>query len=104
MINSGGVKVYPQKIEDAVAIIFKKLEITNRFFVSGIADDKLGEQVALIIEGTSLESETEERAKSEMRLGLEKYESPRLILYADTFLETDSQKIDRMKTLKTIKN
>jgi O-succinylbenzoic acid--CoA ligase len=46
VINSGGIKLHPEKIEEKFSSI-----ITNRFFVTGIPDEKLGEKLVLIIEG-----------------------------------------------------
>jgi len=47
IINSGGVKINPEKIERLIALIIPN----KNFFVSGIADRELGEKCTLIIEG-----------------------------------------------------
>ena len=46
IINSGGIKLIPEKIEAKLAAIIKE-----RFFVAGIPDEKLGEKLVLVIEG-----------------------------------------------------
>ena len=46
VINSGGIKLHPEKIEEKLATIIKQ-----RFFVTSIPDDILGEKLILIIEG-----------------------------------------------------
>jgi o-succinylbenzoate---CoA ligase len=99
VINSGGIKISPEKIEQAVEIVFQELKISNRFFVAGINDPKLGKKVTLIIEGTA-DSAIIEKIKIQLAERLDKYEVPKEILFADHFAETASQKIDRMNTLK----
>ena len=44
VINSGGIKLHPEKIEEKLSKI-----ITTRFFVTGISDAKLGQKLVLII-------------------------------------------------------
>ncbi len=46
IINSGGVKLIPERIEEKLSAIIK-----DRFFVAGIPDEILGEKLVLIIEG-----------------------------------------------------
>ena len=46
VINSGGIKLHPEKIEEKLAKI-----ITNRSCVIGIPDEKMGEKLVLIVEG-----------------------------------------------------
>ena len=46
LINSGGVKLFPEQIETKLAS-----KISNRFFITGLPDAVLGTKVVLIIEG-----------------------------------------------------
>lgn len=87
VINSGGVKLHPEKIEEKLAKI-----ILNRFFVIGIPDEKLGEKLILLIEGNQKEISFES-------INLTKFEIPKEIYFQDQFLETVSGKIQRKKTL-----
>nr|WP_256471532.1 AMP-binding protein [Tenacibaculum sp. XPcli2-G] len=91
VINSGGVKLHPEKIEEKLSKI-----ISNRFFVAGINDKKLGEKLVLIVEG-----EENDAISNEVRnlLGLTKYEIPKAVYFVDKFIETETQKIQRKKTL-----
>lgn len=92
VINSGGVKLHPEKIES-------KLEryISSRFFVTGIPDDILGEKLILIIEGKKESLDRNIIAKA-----LEKYEIPKAIYYIKEFVETPTGKIQRSKTLEQL--
>ena len=67
--------------------------IESRFFVTGISDEILGERLTLIIEGE------EEDFDVEFPASLHKFEIPREIFYIKKFIETDSKKVDRNKTL-----
>lgn len=87
VINSGGIKLHPEKIEEK----FSKI-ITNRFFVAGIPDEKLGEKLVLIVEGNKQEINYES-------MELSKFEVPKETYFVGNFVETDSGKIQRKKTL-----
>lgn len=93
VINTGGVKVFPEQVE-------KKLEpfISQRFIISSLPDEKLGEKIILIIEeeNTGIKERRErERLKeifTEMLLSPEK---PREIFFTPKLPETTSGKIKR---------
>ena len=90
VINSGGIKLHPEKIEDKLSKI-----ITKRFFVAGIPDKKLGEKLILIIEGLKQDINYE-------RSNLSKFEVPKATYFINNFLETETKKIQRSKTLDLI--
>ncbi|NOT73823.1 MAG: AMP-binding protein [Cyclobacteriaceae bacterium] len=104
VINTGGVKVHPEKIERALEIVFHELNINHRFFVSGVSDTKLGEHVALVMEGPSPDQETTQKIKSTLELYLKRYEIPKSVLSIERFVETLTQKIDRIATINAIQH
>ena len=97
VINSGGVKLHPERIEEKLSNI-----IDQRFFVAGIPDAQLGEKLLLIIE-----CQSENRLKLQQFIAkkiqhldrLSKYEKPKEILFVSTFVTTETKKIQRNKTL-----
>jgi O-succinylbenzoic acid--CoA ligase len=91
IINSGGVKLHPEKIEEKLSRI-----ITARFFVAGVSDEKLGEKLVLIIEGKSQPVELN-------NTNLSKFEVPKETYFVSKFIETETKKIQRKKTLDLIK-
>ncbi|WP_075342811.1 AMP-binding protein [Tenacibaculum agarivorans] len=93
VINSGGVKLHPEKIEEKLAKI-----ISNRFFVIGVQDEQLGEKLILIVEGEEYTLNLKEQQ------ALSKYEVPKQIFFVEKFIETETKKIQRSKTLKLIEN
>ena len=90
VINSGGIKLYPEKIEVKISKIIK-----NRFFVIGIPDQKLGEKLVLIVEENQQEINLETAQ-------LSKFEIPKEIYFVNEFVETKTGKIQRKKTLAKI--
>ncbi|MDO6596905.1 AMP-binding protein [Oceanihabitans sp. 2_MG-2023] len=91
VINSGGVKLFPEQIE---AKLQSKIE--NRFFISKQKDETLGECIILIVEGKDNTVDTSVFA------GLDKFEIPKKIYSVEKFMESDNGKILRHETLKTL--
>lgn len=96
IINSGGIKLIPEQIEKKLSEI-----IDNRFFVFGLPDDILGEKLVLIIEGRTNENLIK---KIKQLNSLSKFEHPKSIFFLSQFIETETQKINRKKTVELLKN
>jgi len=96
IINSGGIKVMPEKVEEMIEILFNQLNIKNRFFITGLPDSKLGECVSLIVEG--VEFNTSE-LKQKISHTLDKYHQPKSISFINRFAETSTGKINRKETI-----
>ncbi|WP_372746165.1 AMP-binding protein [Lutibacter sp.] len=97
VINSGGIKLIPEQIEEKIAEI-----VSQRFFVTGIPDKLLGEKLILIVEDESSKSESLKVsifAKIQQLTKLNKYEIPKEIYVLDYFIETETKKINRQQTL-----
>lgn len=95
IINSGGVKLIPEQIEEKISKI-----ISNRFFITSIPDDILGYKVVLIIENESKSFNIKEKLKKDISnlKNLSRFEVPKEIFYIDNFKLTKTNKIDRNKT------
>ncbi|MGB7786999.1 MAG: O-succinylbenzoic acid--CoA ligase, partial [Salinimicrobium sp.] len=97
VINSGGIKLYPEEIEDKLAPI-----IAHRFFVTSLPDPALGEKLVLMVESEFSETalhNLEREIKNYHKLG--KYELPKKIYFVEKFEETPNGKIHRANTLKS---
>jgi o-succinylbenzoate---CoA ligase len=103
VINSGGVKVIPEKIESAITPLMSELNLENKFFISGIPDRILGEAVILIVEGEITNTSIEKILLQRMKETLGKYEVPKSIRYVSKFIQTDTGKVNKPKTLEIIK-
>ncbi|CAM4254550.1 AMP-binding protein [Flavobacterium terrigena] len=88
VINSGGVKIFPEEIEEKLA---KYISIP--FFIASFPDEKFGEKVILVVEGNPFEIDTI------LFSDLSKYQIPKEIVFIDKFIETETNKINRKKTL-----
>ena len=102
VINSGGVKVQAEKIEGTIDTIFQKLKIHKRFFVGGIPHQKLGEKVVLVLEGMKMDPLQEVSFKAQLAEHLNEHEMPKALLFIPQFIETLTQKIDRVRTMKLV--
>ncbi|WP_298765084.1 AMP-binding protein [uncultured Polaribacter sp.] len=98
VINSGGIKLQPEKIEEKLSEI-----IQHRFFVAGIKDAILGEKLILIIESAVANLPKNIKDKISAANILSKFEIPKAIYFINTFIETETGKIQRKATLEQIK-
>ena len=94
VINSGGLKIQPEEIENALHKIINK-----PFFVTGLADDFLGQKLVVFIEDTD-NAERKNVIKQKLSDLLPKAKLPREIFFVDKFVYTSTMKIDRMNTIK----
>ncbi|RTY89582.1 MULTISPECIES: AMP-binding protein [unclassified Flavobacterium] len=91
IINSGGIKLIPEQIEEKLATM-----IHSRFFVTAKQDLVLGEKLVLIIEG-------EQQIIAETVFDvLDKYEKPKEVLFVAKFAETQNGKIKRKEITESI--
>jgi O-succinylbenzoic acid--CoA ligase len=88
VINSGGIKLIPEQIEEKLAS-----SISNSFFVYGQADELLGEKLVLYVEGESMSIE-----ESVFEV-LDKYEKPKEIVFITEFKRTATGKVIRDQSI-----
>lgn len=94
VINSGGVKIFPEQVERKLEAFFSK-----RFFITGLENDSLGERVVLFVEAEfSEETLSTIRKNIDEVADLEKFERPRKIYFVEKFEETHTGKIHRINT------
>jgi O-succinylbenzoic acid--CoA ligase len=85
VINSGGVKLFPELIEQKLAN-----SIPQRFYIIGKPDATWGEKVVLVIEGNPYELPTS------VFSALGKFEKPKEVLFLPAFQETPTAKVIRV--------
>lgn len=97
VINTGGIKVFPEKIEPIIA----ELLPNARFFITSQPSDKWGEEIVLALEYSNL-SENEIRTGEimpslveKLKLRLPSHSIPRRYIAVKKFNETTSGKIIR---------
>jgi o-succinylbenzoate---CoA ligase len=104
VINSGGVKIQVEAVEKVIEQVFYELNLPNAFFVAGLADEKLGQKLALIIEGEGFSEIMQEKLEKLLIKSLKKYEIPKKIIYFEVFNRTNTDKINRIVTLQNVKD
>jgi O-succinylbenzoic acid--CoA ligase len=87
VINSGGIKIYPEEIEAKISDL-----ISEKFYITGIFDKNLGEKVVLIIEGNRFDTSV---LFEKIKKRLPKYHCPKEIRFIDKIPLTLSGKIKR---------
>ena len=90
-IETGGIKVIPEEIEEILS-----KHIHARFFVSSLPDAALNNRVVLIVEGNKQDLPTNIFDE------LPPYHQPKEVFFIDEFVETTSGKIDRLSSAEKI--
>lgn len=98
IINSGGVKHSPEKIEKKLAHI-----IRQQFFISSLPDPKFGEKLILVIEAKQDDIPDISRLRSDISKIVDPLEVPKQIELTDSFYLTESGKIDRKRIMEKLK-
>lgn len=94
VINSGGIKLFPERIEAKLAAF-----IPSAFIIGALPDVKLGQKLVLLIESSS---ELQNLDKLLADATLSKYEFPRNTFYLSSFIRTENGKINRNDTFSLI--
>ena len=100
VINSGGVKISPESVERMIQFIFEENNLSNRFFVAGIPDAKLGQRGVLFIEGSPLTQNIQDDLLNNLSTRVSKFELPKEIKFIPAFSQTLSGKVNRLETIK----
>ena len=97
LINTGGVKINSEFIEDCLTEV-----IPTSFFVAGIPDEVLGQEIVLILENATKKQISSVVKFIQITDSLRPYQKPKRIFEYDEFVRTSNQKIRRTETLKKI--
>ncbi len=99
VINSGGIKICPQAIEDKLSTM-----IDDSYVVLGEMDPVLGEKIVLLIAADAYPSHRIESLRSKMLLALDKYENPKKIYFVNRLIRTATGKVKRDINLYNLKS
>lgn len=98
VINSGGVKLHPEQIEEKLSAF-----ISGRYFVAAIDDAQLGEKLILLIEDVAQSMNVSDMLKTIKQSNkFSKFEIPKAIFTLQNFTETDTGKVQRGKTVASL--
>lgn len=90
VINSGGVKIFPEEIEKLIAPYIKE-----RFYIIGTPDTLWGEICTLVIEADEWSQGKQQSLLMQLKEALPKHKSPKQIKFIPVFAETYSGKVKR---------
>ncbi len=93
VINTGGIKVFPETIEMKISGL-----ISRPFFISSVSDSRLSEKVVIVVEGKPFDIARESALMKAFEKQLGRYEKPGEFLYTDHFIYSKSGKILRKET------
>ena len=91
VINSGGVKIFPEEIEK-----FIEPYISQRFYVIGTPDTVWGEVCTLVIEDEEWSNDKQHQLLAILKEQLPKHKAPKQIKFLTKFTETTSGKVKRV--------
>lgn len=95
VINSGGVKIFPEVLEKLV-----KQEVANELVFVGVKDEVLGQKLVLVIEG----KEDEEIKNKVLNIEYEKpFHRPKEIIFVEKIPRTPNGKVNRKMLLEIAK-
>ena len=101
VVNSGGVKLHPELLEQKAEATILELFPGCGFFFFGEKDSKLGERLVLIIESVA-NQDAEEKLVERLGMILGKYEVPKAVYFSPKFVLTPNGKVDRHQTYQTL--
>jgi O-succinylbenzoic acid--CoA ligase len=96
VINSGGLKIHPEQVEEAIADL-----IPFPFVISAQSDDRLGEKLVLVLETTK---QPDTNLIETIKERLPKYHAPKAVITLPEFPLTVSGKVSRKSLKKQISN
>jgi len=89
VINSGGIKLIPESIEEKLSPLLK-----DRIMVTGMPDEELGEKLVLLVEGEGDAGEILDQI-AEVKT-LDKFEKPKEVHFISNFPLSVNGKLDRI--------
>ena len=98
VINSGGVKLFPEQIEEKL-----KDFISYPFFIAGVSDQVLGQKLVLVIEKENQFSDYISNLLIKTKGLLSKYEQARDVIFCRQFKRTVNGKLQREATMSLLK-
>ena len=102
VINSGGIKIQSELVEQKIQQLIDQLQLDVDFFVSGIPDNILSEKVTLFVESADILDT--DKLLSLLKTQLNTYEVPREVITVKSFARTQTGKIQRQQSIQKALN
>ena len=94
VINTGGIKVQIEELEQQLSSIFNDMNLSTDFFIFPQKDEKLGERVCLCTTQNKI------NLSSLLKEKLPKFHCPKSFYHLDSFVYNKSGKLNRKATIK----
>jgi len=95
IINTGGVKVQSEAIEQVIDRTLATFGLAPRLFITGLPDERLGQRIVLFLENTDLSPDQWKVIQQVVRAASGTYAVPKTWRNVPFFQETATGKIDR---------
>lgn len=102
VINSGGIKVHPESLEDQIRESDLEILRGKNFHISWIPDENYGQSPVLVVEGFEIIEKDENNLLNLMKSNFCKYLNTTKIFNLSTFPTSSGGKIDRPKLAELI--
>lgn len=102
VINTGGIKVSPEKIELALEEVFTKMGATLNYFIGPTADDRFGQVVTLFVDKNGLSQTDLNSIIAKISQLPSSPEKPRKIAFMSAWRLTETGKTDRRHIISTL--
>lgn len=99
VINSGGVKIFAEELEDWLKAYLSPLDFANELVFLGKPDEILGEKLVLVIEGTNHDNLNSKISNLKFS---SKFHLPKEVVFLDQFPRSANGKVLRKEILKLI--
>lgn len=99
IINSGGVKIQPERIERIMQTILGQSGTVPRLFVAGVPDERLGQRVVAFVENQHPDADLWTMIQETIRTELGGYWVPKELVVVTQFRETPTGKVDKLATM-----
>ena len=99
LVNTAGVKISPEDVEQKIASMMNITLPGRAYFVGGVQDSAFGEKVVLFIESDALPEAQHQHLAAQFRAHLKKWEVPKQVICMPSFKRTLSGKVIRKETL-----
>ncbi|WP_020602803.1 AMP-binding protein [Spirosoma spitsbergense] len=105
VINSGGVKIQPEQVEQIIQQVLAQNQENGlpRLFVAGLPDEKLGQRVVVVCEQVSLPDAQWTAMQGAIREKAGPYAVPKAWITVHQFAETPTGKVDQRAILAGIR-
>jgi len=97
VINSGGIKLHLDTLEQEISTYLEEIGVTQPYFLAGIPDETLGQKMVLVIERFNLEEA--ENLKIYLKAKLPKYHDIKAVFSLPKLEYTPNGKINRIASM-----